>query len=99
MRALAYLKKTFFENLREWKVLSLALVFAPAFVYMMYGYYCAATPAYRLLVVNHDMRDADGVAGAESTALLDAWRQAKHPTASRSSRSSRRPTWRRRARS
>jgi len=79
MRTLAYLKKTFLENLREWKVLSLALVFAPAFVYMMYGYYGAAAPAYRLLVVNHDTLDGRGTSGAESAALLAAWRQAKHP--------------------
>jgi ABC-2 type transport system permease protein len=79
MRTLAYLKKTFLENLREWKVLSLALVFAPAFVYMMYGYYGAATPAYRLLVVNHDRQGASGTAAAESAALLAAWQQAKHP--------------------
>ena len=66
MRALAYLRKTFLENLREWKILSLALVFAPAFVYMMYGYYGAAAPAYRVLVVNHDV--AGGAAGAEAEA-------------------------------
>jgi len=79
MRALAYLKKTFLENLREWKVLSFALVFAPAFVYMMYGYYGAATPAYGLIIVNNDRAGAGGPVGAESTALLDAWRQARHP--------------------
>lgn len=73
MRTLAYFEKTFLENLREWKVLSLALVFAPAFVYMMYGYYGAAVPAYRLLVLNHDAR------GAEAAALLEGWRRAAHP--------------------
>ncbi|HTP49465.1 MAG TPA: ABC transporter permease [Anaeromyxobacteraceae bacterium] len=78
MRALAYLKKTFLENLREWKVLSLALIFAPAFVFMMYGYYCAATPSYRLLVANHDTQSASGAAGVESAALLRAWREARH---------------------
>jgi ABC-2 type transport system permease protein len=76
MRTIAYLKKTFLENLREWRILSFALVFAPAFVYMMYAYYGAASPAYRLLVVN---RDLQGVASAESQSLLAAWRQARHP--------------------
>lgn len=79
MRTLAYLGKTFLENLREWKVLSLALAFAPAFVYMMHGYYGTATPAYRLAVVNRDARGAGDPAGGESAALLEAWRQARHP--------------------
>ncbi len=79
MRTLAYLKKTFLENLREWKVLSLALVFAPAFVYMMYGYFGAAAPAYRLLVVDHDAAGGAGAGGAGSAALIDAWRKAAHP--------------------
>jgi len=76
MRTLAYLQKTFLENLREWKILSIALLFAPAFVYMMYGYYGAAAPAYRLLVVNHDAAD-----GREAKALIGAWREAKHADA------------------
>jgi len=79
MRALAYFKKTFLENLREWKVLSLALVFAPAFVFMMYGYYGAATPAYRILVVNRDAGEKAGSTSPEGAALLDAWRRAAHP--------------------
>ncbi|MEN6369691.1 MAG: ABC transporter permease [Thermotogota bacterium] len=83
MRTLAYLKKTFLENLREWKILCLALVFAPAFVYMMYGYYSAATPSYRLLVVNHDIQiDLGEPVGAESETLVRAWREAAHPDGS-----------------
>ena len=37
MRMLAFLRKTFLENLREWKILILALTFAPFFVYVMYA--------------------------------------------------------------
>ena len=55
MRALAYLKKTFLENLRGWKVVVLVLVFGPAFVDMMSGAFRAAAPAYSLLVANHDV--------------------------------------------
>jgi len=77
MRALAYLQKTFLENLREWKVLSLALVFAPAFVYMMYGYFDAAAPAYRVLVACHDVEA--GKTRPDAEGLIAAWREAKHP--------------------
>ncbi|MFH1807943.1 MAG: ABC transporter permease [Pseudomonadota bacterium] len=78
MRVLAYLHKTFLENLREWKVLSFALVFAPAFVFMMYGYYNAASSSYALLVLDGDRsREAPGP-GAEVEVLLSALREAKH---------------------
>ncbi len=50
MRTLAYLEKTFLENLREWKILSLTLAFAPAFVFLMYAYFHAAPSSYTLLV-------------------------------------------------
>jgi ABC-2 type transport system permease protein len=80
MRALAYLRKTFLENLREWKVLSLALLFAPAFVFIMYGYFGAAAPAYRVLIANHDLVGTSARAStAVSQGLIDAWKQAKHP--------------------
>ena len=42
MRMLAFLRKTLLENVREWKILSLSLVFAPFFVYLMYGYFRAS---------------------------------------------------------
>jgi ABC-2 type transport system permease protein len=71
MRTLAYLRKTFIENLREWKILVLALVFAPGFVFIMYGYFGAATQAYGLLVL-----DRDGA--PESRGLIVAWQQARH---------------------
>jgi ABC-2 type transport system permease protein len=78
MRALAYLHKTFLENLREWKILVLALLFAPAFVYMMYGYFAAATPAYHLLVLNLDAA-GDGAADGGARGLIEAWTAALHP--------------------
>ncbi len=54
MRLLAYLRKTFRENLREWKILVMTLAFAPAFVYLMSAYFGSANPSYSLLVVNKD---------------------------------------------
>jgi ABC-2 type transport system permease protein len=81
MRTLAFLKKTFLENLREWKILILALTFAPFFVYLMYAYFGATAPAYRLLVINRDVApDADGVAPLDAArGLMAAWRAAAHP--------------------
>jgi ABC-2 type transport system permease protein len=79
MRTLAFLHKTFLENLREWKVLSLTLVFAPFFVYLMYGYFHAAPSTYTLLVKNND-RGEDGSAAAARTrgaqGLITAWEEA-----------------------
>jgi ABC-2 type transport system permease protein len=72
MRMLAFLKKTFWENLRDWKILILALVFAPCFVFMMYGYFGVSAPVYALLVADHDQ------GSAASQGLIDAWREARH---------------------
>jgi ABC-2 type transport system permease protein len=79
MRTLAFLKKTFLENLREWKILSLTLVFAPFFVYLMYGYYHASPSTYTLVVVNHDAVSGPVGASGGSAAddLIAAWRSAK----------------------
>ncbi len=68
MKMLAFLKKTFLENLREWKILSLTLIFAPFFVYLMYGYFRSAPATYTLLVLNHDPAAAD---------LVRAWSDAR----------------------
>ncbi len=78
MRTLAYLEKTFLENLREWKILSLTLVFAPSFVFLMYAYFHAAPSSYTMLVRAADPGSARG--------LVDAWTRANTPTAARCSR-------------
>jgi ABC-2 type transport system permease protein len=80
-RLLAYLGKTFKENLREWKILILALVFGPFFVYMMYAYFGATSPCYNLLVISQDRpverRDGRKVRAGEE--LLAEWSKAKYP--------------------
>jgi ABC-2 type transport system permease protein len=81
MRFLAYWGKTLKENVREWKIFILALVFGPFFVYMMYAYFGAATPSYALLVAD---RDAPVEAGAGQAVqagkdLLAAWAAARYP--------------------
>ncbi len=80
MRILAFFHKTFLENLREWKILSLVLVFAPFFVYLMWGYFSASEPAYRLLILVHEQESvlpAD-LARLGPEGLVDAWREAVH---------------------
>ncbi|HPN17788.1 MAG TPA: hypothetical protein PKV64_11740, partial [Candidatus Aminicenantes bacterium] len=53
-RFLACLGKTLKENFREWKILSLALVFGPFFIFVMYAYFGATSPSYGLLVIDRD---------------------------------------------
>ncbi len=79
MKTLAFLEKTFLENLREWKILSLTLVFAPFFVYLMYGYYHASPSTYTILVLNHDVAEATpaGASPRAAEELIAAWRDAK----------------------
>ena len=81
MRLLAYWLKTFRENLREWKILILALVFGPFFVYMMYAYFGAASPSYDLLVVDRDqpLVLADGRPFQAGRELRSAWDRLKYP--------------------
>lgn len=80
MRIAAYLKKTFNENVREWKISILALVFGPFFVYMMYAYFGNSTVSYTLLVINQDQAVASPEgrfsAGAD---LIAQWQKAKYP--------------------
>ena len=47
--------KTFKENLRDWKILILAIVFAPFFVYLMYMYMGNhKSSLYNIVVINND---------------------------------------------
>lgn len=67
-RILACFNKTFKENLRDWKILILAIVFAPFFVYLMYMYFDdAGFSTYRVLVVNQD------TGGVFSKELVQEW--------------------------
>ncbi len=81
MRLLACFRKTWAENLREWKILVLALAFGPFFVYLMHAYFGAASPSYALRVVNRDQpaRSPDGAVLAAGADLLAAWRALAYP--------------------
>jgi ABC-2 type transport system permease protein len=79
MRTLAFLRKTFLENLREWKILIVTLAFAPCFVYLMKAYFAAAAPSYRLLVLQSDPSDGDEGGGPSAEGLVAAWQAVRHP--------------------
>jgi ABC-2 type transport system permease protein len=69
MKLISFFIKTLKENLRDWKILVLALVFAPMFVYLMYAYMNGSgTPAYTVTVLNLDSN------GSYSKELIERWR-------------------------
>lgn len=71
MKILACFIKTFKENLRDWKILILAIVFAPFFVYMMYMYMGdTGSTAYNLVLINNDT-------GKFSNELIREWEKIK----------------------
>ena len=54
MRLAVLFKKTMIENFRDWKILSLTLVFSPFFVVLMYFYLGTASKTYKIGAVNRD---------------------------------------------
>lgn len=55
MKTIACFIKTFKENIRDWKILILAIVFAPFFIYLMYIYLGdSGSASYRVAIVNND---------------------------------------------
>lgn len=72
MKTLDCLIKTFKENLRDWKILILAIVFAPFFIYMMYMYMGdSGSSAYNIVLTNNDEK------GKISNKLIDEWKEMK----------------------
>ncbi|GEM_PF-391712 len=63
MRFLAYTRKTLLETARDWKLLVFTLLFAPCFVFILYGAYGGGNPAFNIAVYNLD-RQAGGSHGA-----------------------------------
>ncbi len=63
-RLLSLFRKEITESVRDWKMWSLTLSFAPFFVLLMYAYLGHATPVYDIAVVN---RDAGAVTAAGGT--------------------------------
>jgi ABC-2 type transport system permease protein len=60
MKTLACFIKTFKENLRDWKILILAIVFAPFFIYMMFMYMGgdSGSVLYNVALINNDKKGA-----------------------------------------
>ena len=72
MKTLACFIKTFKENLRDWKILILAIVFAPFFIYMMYMYLGdSGSSAYNVVLINNENK------GIFSNELIGEWEKIK----------------------
>ena len=72
MKTWACFIKTFKENIRDWKILILVIVFAPFFVYLMYMYLSSPEAStYKVAVLNNDAQ------GAFSTELIGIWENLK----------------------
>lgn len=72
MKTLACFIKTFRENLRDWKILIIVIVFAPFFIYMMYMYMGGSgSAAYNIALINKDKK------GTYSHELIDEWLKIK----------------------
>ncbi|MBP1666319.1 MAG: hypothetical protein H6Q23_1179 [Bacteroidetes bacterium] len=57
MKTLACFIKTFKENIRDWKILILAIVFAPFFIYLMYMYMGdSGSVTYNVVIINNDQK-------------------------------------------
>ncbi|MES0340477.1 MAG: ABC transporter permease, partial [Anaerolineales bacterium] len=56
MRIISLFRKTWIENIRDWKILILTLTFAPLFVLLMFFYVGESTQSpYRVVVINRDV--------------------------------------------
>jgi ABC-2 type transport system permease protein len=68
MKILHSFIKTFIENLRDWKILILVVVFAPFFVYLMYMYMGnTQSSRYSVAVINNDK------SGSYASELIYEW--------------------------
>ncbi len=54
MRLFSLFKKTLLENVRDWKILLLTLIFAPLFVFLMYFYVGDAPQTYSIIFIDND---------------------------------------------
>ena len=72
MKTLACFIKTFKENLRDWKILIIAIVFAPFFIYLMYMYMGdSGSIVYNVALINNDKK------GAFANELIGEWQKIK----------------------
>jgi ABC-2 type transport system permease protein len=82
VRLLSLFRKTLLENIRDWKILVLTLVFGPFFVILMYFYLGETTQSsYRVIVVNQDegATSADGRVLNAGRELISEMMDARYP--------------------
>ena len=72
MKTLTCFIKTFIENLRDWKILIIAIVFAPFFIYLMYMYMGdSGSLVYNVALLNNDKK------GSFANELIGEWQKMK----------------------
>lgn len=72
MKVLTCFLKTFKENMRDWKILILAIVFAPFFIYLMHMYAGDPETSFcKVIVINNDVPDLSSVE------LINIWKALK----------------------
>lgn len=84
MRIIALFGKTMIENIRDWKILILTLIFAPFFVIIMYYYFEDASKVYKIIIINNDrgIASTEGSTSYTSHELLCKLRNEKYPDGS-----------------
>jgi ABC-2 type transport system permease protein len=72
MKTVACFIKTLKENLRDWKILIIAIVFAPFFIYLMYMYMGnSGSVVYNVAMLNNDKK------GSFANELIGEWQKIK----------------------
>lgn len=75
MRFLAYTRKTLLETARDWKLLLFTLLFAPCFVFILYGAYGGGNTAFNIAVYNLDQQNG----GSHGAGIVQALKEAAYP--------------------
>jgi ABC-2 type transport system permease protein len=72
MKFMASVRKSFIENIRDWKVLCLVIAFSPFFIVLMYASYGGTATSYNISIVNYDE-------GILSQNLINGIQEMKNP--------------------
>ncbi|MCJ7682119.1 MAG: ABC transporter permease, partial [Candidatus Aminicenantes bacterium] len=80
MKLLSLLKKSWVENLRDWKILILTLSFAPLFVFLMHFYFGESVQVYEVIVINRDQGETADVKTMNSgKKLINILKESRYP--------------------
>ena len=72
MKLIASTIKTFKENMRDWKVLIMVLLFSPFFIVIMYAGYGGDAMSYNMTIINQD-------SGVHSQSVIEKLKEVKNP--------------------